>query len=100
MKQKSILAASLISLLGIGGAAAQVKPCPQTAQNYDRGTDPRAGGQTAQNYDRGTDPRAGGGYRNDEKTAQNDTIGGHVESTAVDPSNRGVLQTADGTGCR
>ncbi|WP_158806963.1 hypothetical protein [Beijerinckia sp. L45] len=66
----------LFALAFAGAASAQQRPgCPTfSAQNYDRGTDPRAGGIPAP----GTP--------------------GHVEATSAEP-NKGNLQTADRTDC-
>jgi hypothetical protein len=70
------VAAPLFAVAFLGTASAQQRPgCPAfSAQNYDRGTDPRAGGVAAP----GTP--------------------GHVEATSAEP-NKGNLQTADRTDC-
>ena len=94
------LMVSVVPVLGFatfGGLQAQTRPCPpQTqAQNYNRGTDPKAGGvDTAQNYNRGTDPKAGGA-----ETAQNYNRGTDPKAGGVDTAqnyNRGTDPKAGG----
>lgn len=70
------VAAPLLMVAFASVASAQQRPgCPTfSAQNFDRGTDPRAGGVPAP----GTP--------------------GHVEATSAEP-NKGNLQTADRTDC-
>jgi hypothetical protein len=70
------VAAPLFAMALAGAANAQQRPgCPTfSAQNFDRGTDPRAGGVP-------------------EKGAP-----GHVEATSAEP-NKGNVQTADRTDC-
>ena len=73
---KTLTLVTVAALTFAGAANAQQRPgCPTfSAQNYDRGTDPRAGGVAAP----GTP--------------------GHVEATSAEP-NKGNLQTADRTDC-
>lgn len=71
-----IAAAPLLALAFAGAAHAQQRPgCPTF---------------TAQNYDRGTDPRTGGGDLNSP---------GRAQTASADPG-KGNLQTADRTDCQ
>ncbi len=80
------------------GAWAQTRPCPvETAQSYDRGTDPKAAGvQTAQSYDRGTDPKAAG-----VQTAQSYDRGTDPRAARVQVAQleKPGTQSIGGSGC-